>query len=50
MATCSVVSESARVADEDLSLIMVTLMRLEGKLDMILALLGADGGEEEADL
>jgi hypothetical protein len=36
--------------DEDLTLVMLTLMRLEGKVDMILALLGANGGEEEADL
>jgi hypothetical protein len=36
--------------DEDLTLIMMTLMRLEGKVDKLLALLGADDGEEEADL
>ncbi len=29
---------------------MLTLMRLEGKVDSVLALLGADNGEEEADL
>ena len=36
--------------DEDLTLIMMTLMRLEGKVDKVLAVLGADDGEEEADL
>ncbi len=29
---------------------MMTLMRLEGKVDKVLAWLGADDGEEEADL